>query len=79
MSPEERALHETQVSLERQKRQLDLRHHREAVHGSRGGPGQPLQVLATGCAKGLRPLGQLRERRPQLDELFPPLLLKNPS
>ena len=29
MSPQERALHETQVSLERQKRQLDLRYQAE--------------------------------------------------
>ena len=48
MSPEERALHETQVSLERQKRQLDGGGDQEAIHGGGRGPrelGGPLGQL----------------------------------
>ena len=65
MSPEDRALHEAQVSLERQKRQLDLRHQAETEKlymaaeeelVNRFRSSLPTSLLSRGHQ---RPLGQL--------------------
>ena len=64
MTPQERALHETQVSLERQKRQLELRYQAET---------EKLHMAAEED-----PLSQPFRRKLELEELLPPLLHRSP-
>ena len=54
MAPEERALHETQVSLECQKRQLELRHQAETAQKLYMAAEEEFQVLAKDASSDYR-------------------------